>query len=188
MAGLAVDVASAVEDACPAGAEAALRAGGFVPRPQLHMLIDDGDQPYIGYIDTRPYCHGPDAVNAISQLGDAPAAIMATRVVLVWENADLDVSLNGPGEYPGGLAVVVASLAGGHALRWHPLELHLAGVDACGLPIVEPEWGQPSSVEDAMLPPVMAAVLARWRSLDGDPDRVLSELVADGFGVRLAQR
>jgi hypothetical protein len=49
-----VDVISAVERACLAGADAALHAGGFVPEPQLHMLIDDWDQPYVGYVRTRP--------------------------------------------------------------------------------------------------------------------------------------
>jgi hypothetical protein len=188
MAGVAVDVVSAVEDACLAGAEATLKNGGFVPRPQLHMLIDDWDQPYVGYVDTRPYCHGSDAFNAIRQLADAPAAIAATRVVMAWESADLCNSLHGPGEYPNGLAIVVASVEGGHTLRWHPLVLHLAGLDAAARPTMEPEWGQPTSVDDALLPAVMTAVLARWRSLDGDPETVFAELVSYGFGVRLAQR
>jgi hypothetical protein len=185
---LAVDVARAVEDACLASAEAALREAGFVPRPQLHMLMDDWDQPYVGWVGTRSYYQGADAANAITRLADAPAAIAATRVVLVWEAADLQISLNGPGEYPNGLVIVVAALIGGHTLRWHPFELHVAGLDASGRLIVEPEWGPSSTLPGVLLPPVMTAVLDRWRSLDGDPDAVFTELVGDGFDVRLAQR
>jgi hypothetical protein len=186
MAGVAVDVVGAVEDACLAGAEAALWVGGFVPPPQIHMLIDDWDRPYVGYVGTRSYHQGTDAVDAITRLGDAPAAIAATRVLLVWEAADLQISLNGPGEFPNGLVVVVASLVGGHMVRWHPFALHVAGLDASGRLIVEPQWGRSSALPDAVLPPVMTAVLGRWRSLDGDSDTVFAELLADGFDVRLA--
>jgi hypothetical protein len=86
------------------------------------------------------------------------------------------------------LVVVVASLVGGHTVRWHPFELQVPGLDASGRLIVEPEWGRSSTLPDALLPPVMTAVLDRWRSLDGDPDTVFAELLADGFDVRLAQR
>ncbi len=183
-----VDVISAVEQACVAGADAALREGGFVPEPQVHMLIDDWDQPYVGWVRTRPYHQGLDAVRAIARLADAPAAIMATRVMLVWEAADLRVSLDGPGDYPNGIAVVVASLDEHHTLRWHPLVLHVGPPGECGLPTVRPEWGTLSTIEDAVLPPVMMAVLATWRALQGDPDTVFKQLVAEDFGVTLAQR
>jgi hypothetical protein len=188
MAGVAVDVVSVVEGACRDTVEAALQEGGFVSRPQLHMLMDDWDQPYVGYVGTRSYYQGADAANAITRLADAPAAIAATRVVLVWEAADLHVSLYGPGEFANGLVVVVASLVGGHTLRSHPFALHVAGLDAFGRLIVEPEWGRSSTLRDALLPQVMTGVLDRWRSLDGDPDTVFAGLLADGFDVRLAQR
>jgi hypothetical protein len=46
-----------------------------------------------GYISVRPYYNGPDAASAIARLGELPAAIAATRVVIVWEHEDLMVSL-----------------------------------------------------------------------------------------------
>ena len=183
-----VDVISAVEQACLAGADAAVRAGGFVPEPQVHMLFDDWDQPYVGHVRTRPYRQGLDAVKAITRLADAPAAIMATRIVLVWEDADLRASLNGPGDYPNGLAVVEASLMDEHTLRWHPLVLHLGPPGDSGLPTVRPKWGTPSTICGAVLPPVMAAVINTWRALRGDPNTVFNELIADGFAVQIVDR
>jgi hypothetical protein len=183
-----VDVIGAIEQACLAGADAAMRVGGYVPEPQVHMLIDDWDQPYIGCVRTRPYQQGVDALKAITRLADAPAAIMATRVVLVWEDADLRVSLHGPGEYASGLVVVDAGLMGEHTLRRHPVTLHVEGTAASGLPDVRPAWGTPATVHDAVLPPVMVAVLTTWRALDGDPDTVFGELIAEGFPVRIMNR
>jgi hypothetical protein len=183
-----LDAISAVEQACLAGADASLRVGGFVPEPQVHMLIDDWDQPYVGWVRTRPYRQGVDAVQAIARLADAPAAIMATRLVLMWETADLRVSLEGPGDYPNGMAVVVATLDGHHVLRWHPMVLHVGPPGESGLPTVRPEWGAPSTIEDAVLPPTMEAVLTTWRALKGDPDTVFNALFAEGFGVTLAER
>jgi len=188
MTDTAVDVISAVERACLAGADASIRTGGFVPQPQVHMLIDDWDQPYVGWVSTRPYRQGVDAVKAITRLADAPAAIMATRVVLVWEDADLRVSLHGPGEYANGLAIVDAGLMGEHALRWHPVTLHVEGVAGNGLPDVRPEWGTPATVHNAALPPIMAAVLNTWRALKGDPDTIFAELIAEGFPVQIMDR
>ncbi len=189
MAEVAVDVISAVEQACLAGADAALRSGGFVPEPQVHMLIDDWDQPYVGYVRTRRYRQGDDAERAVVRLGAAPAAIMATRVVLVWEHSDLCTSLHGPGEYRHGLAVLEASLTGGHTLRWHPVTLHVDPVLVSGLPRVDPEWGAPVTVPHAVLPSVIDTLLRTWHGLQGDdPEGVLDELVAEGFSVCMAVR
>jgi hypothetical protein len=169
-----------VERACLAAADKAMRAGGFVPQPQVHMLVDRWQQPYVGYVLTRPYRQGMDAVKAITRLADAPAAVKATRVVLAWEDADLRASLNGPGDYPTGMAIVVASLAGRHSLRWHPVVLHVDGTGGSGPAPVRPEWGVPVMVEAATLPPVMAAVLNTWRALQGDPRAVFAELIGEG--------
>jgi hypothetical protein len=184
----AVDLIDAVEKACLVAADKAMRAGGFVPQPQLHMLIDRWPQPYVGYVLTRPYREGPDAVKAITRLGDAPAAARATRVVLAWEDADLRTSVHGPGEYPNGMAVVVASRTGQHTLYWHPVVLQLGLPDGAGQPTVRPEWGVPVTVEGATLPPVMAAVLNTWRALQGDPRAVFTDMIAEGYTVQAARR
>ena len=188
MTGTTVDVIDAVEQACLAAADTAMRAGGFVPQPQVHMLIDRWQQPYVGYVLTRPYRQGLDAVKAITRLADAPAAVRATRVVLAWEHADLRTSLHGPGDYPNGMAIVVASLGRRHALRWHPVVLHVGPASESELPSVRPDWGVPVTVDGARLPPVMAAVLNTWRTLEGDPRTVFAELIAEGYPVQAARR
>jgi hypothetical protein len=178
-----VDVIGAVERACLACADAALRSGGFTPEPQVHMLIDDWDQPYAGSVRTRPYRQGIDALRAIVRLGTAPAAIRASRVVLVWEHSDLCTSLRGPGEYENALVVLEASLSGEHTLRSHPVTLHVGPPMESGRPTVVPEWGAPVTTPDAVLPPVISAVFRVWRALQGDPDTVFAALHAGGFPV-----
>lgn len=178
-----VEVVGAVEQACLAGADAALRSGGFVPEPQVHVLIDDLDPPYVASVRTRPYRQGVDALRAIIRLGTAPAAIRASRVVLVWEHSDLCTSLHGPGEYETALVVLEASLTGEHTLRSHPVTLHQGPPMDSGWPTVVPEWGAPVTVPGAVLPPVISALLRTWRALQGDPDRTFAALHAEGFPV-----
>ena len=121
-------------------------------------------------------------------MADAPAAVRATRVVLAWEHADLRTSLHGPGDYPNGMAIVVASLGGRHSLRWHPVVLHAGPPGKSELPSVRPDWGIPVTVDGATLPPVMAAVLNTWRTLEGDACAVLTDLIAEGYPVQAARR
>ena len=188
MTGTTVDVIDAVERACLAAADKVMRAGGFVPQPQVHMLIDRWQQPYVGYVLTRPYRQGLDAIKAITRMADAPAAVRATRVVLAWEHADLRTSLHGPGDYPNGMAIVVASLGGQHSLSWHPVLLQAGPPGESELPSVRPDWGIPVTVDGATLPPVMAAVLNTWRTLEGDARAVLTDLIAEGYPVQAARR
>jgi len=182
-----VDLIDAVKRACLVAADKAMRAGGYVPQPQVHMFIDEWEQPYLGYVLTRPYREGVDAVKAITRLGDAAAAARATRVLVAWEHADLHASVHGGGDYPNGMAVVVASLAGGHTLHWHPVVLDV-GADEHGLPALCPQWGVPASIDRATLPPVIAALLTTWRACRGEPRTVFTEMLADGYTIQAARR
>jgi hypothetical protein len=182
-----VDLIDAVKRACLVAADTAMRAGGFVPEPLLHMLLDHWEQPYLGYLFTRPYRDGADAVTAITRLGDAAAAARATRVVAAWEHADLHTSVHGGGDYPNGMAVVVASLADGHTLHWHPVVLD-AGSDEHGLPAIVPRWGVPVTIERATLPPVIAALLATWRAQTGSARVVFAEMLAEGYTIQAVPR
>jgi hypothetical protein len=178
-----------VEEACLAGAEAALRYGGFVPEPQVHMFIDDWEQPYVGYVISRPYHRGSDAAEAIVGLGAAPAAIKATRLLIAWEEADLWTSLCGPADYPTGFAVVVATRRT-HVLHWHPFTLHVDGrrkLQQSGLPTVHPEWAEWGSVPTAELPVVIVGLIDRWRSLAGEPEIVYQELRRAGYRLSTIQ-
>jgi hypothetical protein len=188
MAEVSVDpILGVVEGSCIAAAEAALGYGGFVPEPQVHMAIDDWDQPYVGYVISRPYRRGSDAVDAILGLGSAPAAIVATRVFVVWEWADLCASLDGPGDYPNGLGILAATPSG-YTLHWHPLTMHIGPPQESGLPTVRAEWGTPARVANAELPAVIRGVLDRWRSLDGEPSTVFADLARAGYRVQIVDR
>jgi hypothetical protein len=70
-------------------ADSMFRKGGFCPVPQIHVLAEDMEQPYLGHIHTRPYYQGQDAAKAISELGMFPTALGATRVLAVWDNLDI---------------------------------------------------------------------------------------------------
>jgi hypothetical protein len=170
-----------VEQSCLAGAEAALRAGGFIPEPQVHMFIDDWAQPYVGYVISRPYHRGRDAAEAIVGLGAAPAAIKATRILIAWEEADLWTSLCGPADYPTGFAVVIATWST-HVLHWHPFSLHMDGRPLqSGLPSVRPQWDECGRVPAAELPLVIVGLIERWRSLAGERATVYEELGRAGY-------
>ena len=82
-----VDLIDTVRHACLSAADTAMRAGGFVPQPQLHMWLDRWEQPYLGYLLTRPYREGVDAVEAITR--DAPFDVVAWPCI--WDS-DLDAS------------------------------------------------------------------------------------------------
>jgi hypothetical protein len=182
-----VDLIDAVKRACLVAADKAMRAGGFVPEPQLHMLLDRWEQPYLGYLFTRPYRDGADAVRAITRLGDAAAAARATRVVVAWEHADLHTSVHGGGDYPNAMAVVVASLADEHMLHWHPVVLDV-GSDEHGLPSIVPRWGVPVTIERATLPPAIAALLTTWRAQTGSARVVFAEMLAEGYTIQAVPR
>jgi hypothetical protein len=183
----AVDLIDAVRNACLVAADKAMRAGGYVPEPQLHMLLDRWEQPYLGYLFTRPYRDGVDAIKAITRLGDAAAAARATRVVVAWEHADLHRSMHGGGDYPNGMAVVLASLTRGHTLHWHPVVLDV-GSDEHGRPAVIPRWGAPVTIDGAALPPVIASVLMSWRAQGGSARVVFGEMLAEGYTIQALPR
>ena len=182
-----VDLIDAVKHACLVAADKAMRAGGYVPQPQVHMLLDRWEQPYLGYLFTRPYRDGVDAVRAITRLGDAAAAARATRVVVAWEHADLHRSVHGGGDYPNGMAVVVASLTGGHTLHWHPVVLDVGAMSmVCrrssrgGVPL--------SRIDRPMLPPVIAALLTTWRAHRGEARVVFAEMLGEGYTIQAVPR
>jgi hypothetical protein len=179
--GVSVDPMMTVADACVAGADAALRSGGSVPEPQVQMFIDPWDQPYVGYVTSRPYYGGRDAAEAIMGMGAAPAAIKATRLLIAWEEADLWTSLAGPADYPTGFAVVIATRST-HVLRWHPFTLHVdARPSRSGLPPVRPEWAEWASVPAAELPSVIVGLIEHWRTLAGEPETVYEQLGRAGY-------
>jgi hypothetical protein len=163
-------------------AAAKLRLGMAQP-PKVWMFIEGWDPPIVATISTRPYYRGADAVAAISALGDMPAAIAATHLLVMWNESDLRASLAGPGDHPDGLVAVRVSLEG-HLLHWYPYRPDFPDLDR-GLPTTIATWGTPSSHPGAPLPDPIAQLLNRWRQCafgrSGDPAVVIPQLEAAGF-------
>lgn len=182
-------VARQVADAVVGGAEALMREAGMMPPPTVHLFMDDMEQPYAGYVSSRPFRRGADAAQAIERLGELPAAMFASRLLLAWEHADLMTALDAPGEsFPAALVTVEATFAG-HTLTWRSFDIVWGPVGSIGAPTVQPRWHAPVVYRDGGLPASIQALLWRWRGLDADEIGATAEaLQRDGYQVRLASR
>jgi hypothetical protein len=133
--------------------------------PQVHLLVEGMELPYVGYLSCRPFYRGGDVVDAMALMGVAGSLTGASRLLVVWEHQDLCVALQRRGAElePNGQVVVEVVLDRGHVLWWHPFRLHLGPPSAVGGPTVIPEWGAPVMLAGAELPTPVAALLAVWR-------------------------
>lgn len=163
-------VAEAVMEASRDGTEAALRAGGALMAPQVHVLDERLGMPYLGYLTCRPFYRGNDVVAAMGMMGLFPAMLGGSRLVIAWEHRDLSVALDHPeaGQTPTGHVAVDAHRGGGHLLRWHPYPEQAGLPGLGGGPTVIPLWGTPTLHRDVELPNPVAALLAVWRRHQGD--------------------
>ena len=172
--------------ACLAGADALQRQAGLCPRPQVHMLTPYAEPPYVGWVQTRPFDRGADAVAAVAALGLLPSVLRISRLVVVWEHADLctAMQLRRRGGFPAALVVLDAS-PDGHVLHWHPFGMHVGPIGVAGVPTVIPEWGASVRHRDVSLPEPIKGLLSVWRSArDEHVDEVVSELEYAGFEIR----
>ena len=181
-------IVSAVADVLPTG---------VAPRPQIHVFDDAFDQPYIGYVVCRAYRRGQDAAAAIKELGRIAAAMCATNLVVVWEEADLRTSLLGgdPGQHPNGLAVLDAPLlTSAHTLDWHPFQYGTYDGSPVYLtnPALGVAWGQATQNPCAPLPEPIQTLLRSWRAPtpfgEAGVERTLREAVGDGYEMHLIKR
>jgi hypothetical protein len=180
-------VVNTIERVSLAAADDVLRHTGDCLRPQVHLVVNSRPNPYLGHVATRPYREGRDAAAAIARLGAPAAAVRATQVVLIWEEQDLWVSLLGPGGYPTGMAVVIATTTG-HVLHWHPAVFHLVSHGRRKAPTIWPQWGPVETVDNAELPHVITDALDRWRAFADDGPHMFEELAADGYRVSLTEQ
>lgn len=181
------EVLRGIEHAAREGMDAGLRAGGAVLPPAVHLLAEDLDQPYVGYLTCRPFYRGADAAAAIVELGELPSVLAVTRLAVTWEAYDLTVALQVPAD-PDTLALVVldATLTE-HAIRWCPFRLH-AGTGRYG-DMVVPEWGPPALLRDPPLPGPVEQLLTVWRQWRaGDLDETITRLETAGHRMRWAAR
>jgi hypothetical protein len=177
-----------VEEGAVMEAGARLRFG-LAQAPKVWMFIDDWDPPVVATISTRPYARGADAAAAIGEMGLMPAAVWATRLLLMWDEWDLRTSLHGEGDHPRGLVAVHARYEG-NLLHWYPYTLTFNLPTATAEPMNPLEvlrgmritWGQPAAHIDAALPGPIEQILQRWRQADGpDPKTVIPRLQAAGY-------
>ncbi|MEJ8279421.1 hypothetical protein [Pseudonocardia spirodelae] len=151
---------------------AMLAEGGWVPPPTVHLLCAELPRlPYVGYLRSRPFYRGDDAHRAIAGLGWIASLTQASRVVLIWEQADLSIALQRPPSLPSGLVVLDAARGSEHEVRWHPMDLIETGTTPDGLPTAVPEWGPSRRIPGGRLPEPILDLLALWRE-----ERIWSEV------------
>ncbi|MFJ6673278.1 hypothetical protein ACIQMJ_19380 [Actinosynnema sp. NPDC091369] len=169
-------------------AKAELHTTGAVPRPQVHLLSNDPDQPYSGYLICRRFYRGADAVAAIAELGALPSAMRSSRLVVLWEHLDLSTALELGGEpFPMALTLVEATLDD-HVLHWIPFDPVPTGQVVDGVPTLRLEWGEPGRYENVPLPAPITGLLRRWRELRGDARSTARDLEERGYMFNSARR
>jgi hypothetical protein len=162
--------------------------------PQVHLLVEHMDEPYLGYLSCRPFYRGNDVVKAMGMMGVAGSLTAASRLLVVWEHQDLCTALQLPGaeSEPYGHVVVDAQRSGRHVLRWRPFRLHVGPPNPLGLPTVAAEWGEPAFHPDAQLPTPVAALLAAWRApqvwTSAERANALAYLEESGYRMRWVSR
>jgi hypothetical protein len=187
-------VVDTIDEAIRRGTDAALRAGGALMPPQVHLLVEHDDEPYLGYVSCRPFYRGNDVVRAMALMGVAGSLTGASRLLVVWEHQDLCTALELPGaeSAPYGQVVVDAARDSGHVLRWRPFRLHGGGPNSIGLPGVVPEWGDAVLHAQVELPNPVAALLAAWRRPQvwtrAERADALAHLEESGYRMRWVER
>lgn len=143
---------------------AMLAEGAWVPPPTVHLLCSELPRlPYVGYMRSRPFYRGEDAHRGIVGLGWVASMAHASRLVIVWEQADLSVALGRLTPLPSGLVVVDVPRDGEHEVRWHSMDIVETGDSPDGLPTASPEWGPKQRVPGGRLPEPIVDLLALWR-------------------------
>lgn len=167
--------------------EAQLRETGFCPRPQVHILAEDMEKPYVGYVTCRYFYRGADAAEAIADLGLMPSVLAATRLIVLWEDCDLRTALEMRGEsFATGLVVMDAQLDR-HTLHWYPFSVEVGGESSFGIPTVIPRWGAPARFENAELLAPVTTLLRTWRELRRDDiQQTAIELQKNGYELHWA--
>jgi hypothetical protein len=175
----------AIARAAVATVDQLLRATGEVRPPTMHILCEDMDQPYVGYLTCRPFRRGADAEAAIAEMGSLASAVTATRLVVTWEHQDLMVALDRPGDHPNAVVIVDADLSGEYTLTWNPFTIDFG---RCGVATAV-EWGESACFPDASLPEPLIVLLTVWRkTAPPDLESTVVQLETAGHRMRWPQQ
>lgn len=171
------EVVATISQAVVSAAAKTMELTARAPRPQLHMFTGDVDQPYVGYLETRDFYRGEDAARAISGLGYPLATLPASRLLMVWEHADLLTALELPQPVREGALVALHASVDHHWIDWHPYTA--ARVSPSGIAMT---WGQPHTLDRPTLPAPVAEMFAIWRRFTpGDFGDVIGALIQNGY-------
>lgn len=185
-----------LDDMAVAITDAMLRAGGGVPVPTVHVLVEGLDPAYVGKLACRPFYPGRDAHAAVALMGLFGSMLTASRLVFTYEHADMARAWQDSAaeDAPAGVVVIDAARdpREGHTIRWHPARLTVgADIEGGGLVVVA-TWGPPARHPDGRLPAAVEQLLAVWREPRGWEDREFLQVLAGweqgGYVTRWIQR
>ncbi|MBO3748378.1 hypothetical protein J5X84_20070 [Streptosporangiaceae bacterium NEAU-GS5] len=181
------DIADQLPTVLLKAAEAHIRAAGTSPRPQVHILAEDLQAAYLGYMVCRRFYRGADAASALANLGVLPSVIKATRLFVVWEESDLRTALEIQGERTElGIAILDAR-SSSHTLHWHPFNAQVGSVNSRGESTIVVTWHTPAHYENVPLLAPIEALLKVWREPRYDDlERTAAELEEAGYELNWA--
>ena len=180
-----MDLVDGIEEAARGALDDLLRETGGVHPPTVHILAEDMEQPYVGWLTCRPFYRGADAAAAIAELGELPSVLAATRLVVTWEAQGLNVALDMPPDPENSALVVLDATLTDQAINWYPLQLRPGGRGERA--VVVAEWGVPVQLRGAPLPGPIAELVAVWRAWrDADLEATVLRLERAGHRMRWA--
>lgn len=170
-------IVDAVRDGVLTVARTALRDKAQVIPPQVHLFAGDPYPDYVGCVMPPAYDQGADAAWAVRGLGFLPSALPASRVLVVWENADLLNALDPLRPVTERALVVLDATVDGHSVTWYPFEI------APGLALpAEVRWGEAEHADRLVLPEPVSQLLGIWREfLSEEFTRAVSTLEDAGY-------
>ncbi|TYB44980.1 hypothetical protein [Actinomadura chibensis] len=181
------DITSELPRVLIEASKAELHSTGAIPRPQVHMLAEDMEHSYIGFVICRMFYRGQDAVTAIGDLGTLPSVLKMTRLMILWEDLDLLTALNQVTD-PGSRALVLLDAQfDRHTLHRHPFEAVPTGQVVNGVPTVSLRWETPQRFHDGPLPEAINRLLRTWRELrEDDMQETAMALQRSGYELNWA--
>ncbi|WP_165494900.1 CHAT domain-containing protein [Actinomadura roseirufa] len=154
-----------------------LHESAGVPRPQLHMFTGDSGLSYAGCVVAREFDRGDDAAWAVRGLGHPPSALPADRVLIVWEQADLLISLGAPDLVEGRALMFLDATVDDYSVTRYPFEPRTGPGSSFDI-----RWGEPHTAERPALPGLIIEVLDIWRDfLPDDFVATVKELQEGGY-------
>lgn len=189
------EVVDAAAEAALAGGEAVLREAGMYPSPSVHLIHEEMEPPYLGYIGCREFYRGPDAARAVAVMGILPGLLGVTRLVVSFENDDMCTALEVP-EPEGGFAtgfLLVDAWRAGHVVRWHPYTPQPGPTSSLSAELMTaiPDWGREQRHPNGPLLGPVAELLATWRRQTpnpGEADVAAESMKSAGYRLRWTVR